>query len=1041
MTTKPTYEELEQKVKELEKQVVLHRQMGDELTSETEEPNHSMVLENPHLVDDRYSIKDLIDIEDLRKILETFSRATGFTTGFVEYPSQEILIATGWRDVCTKFHRAFPESVKHCKESNIYLTEQLKELKELSIKPCENGLVDGATPIVIKGKHLASLFTGQILFEKLDMAWFKKQAKVYGYDSDPYLEALKKVPVVNEDQFRNALSFLKELAVTIAETGLHNLELREKSSKLKKEIIDRKRVEEALKESEKKYRVLIENAGEVVLVAQNGRFKFANRKVFDLLGYKPEELMGKPFVDFIHPEDKVTVAERHIKRLDGVHLPGVYPFRVIDRSGETKWVEINAIRIEWEGKPSTLSFLADITERKQAEEALRESHKHYQLIVENISNVVWTMDMNFHNTFVSPSVYQQRGYTPEEVKNQPLSERMAPNSIEKVLNLYDEKLKLIEAGDSEGWKPIEFEIEQPCKDGSTIWTTNTVRFLPGPDKQPASLLGTTNDITERNRAEQALLESEEKFRLLSEQSLLAIGIIQDGNIKYANEMYSRITGYSLDEIYEWAPYDYAKTIYKEDLPFVMEQSRKKQTGDKDVSTNYQLRGFTKAKDIVCWDLYSKTVIYHGRPADLFMLVDITERIKSEKDKKELEKQLQNAQKMEAIGTLASGVAHDFNNLLMAIQGRTSTMLMNKDGSHPDFEQLKGIEDHVESAADLTKQLLGVALGGKYELKPTNLNHLIKKQNQIFGRTKKEIIIGEKYQVDLWPVEIDRGQIEQVILNLYLNAGHAMPGGGDLYVETKNVTLEEDHVKPFSAEPGRYVEISVADTGVGMDKTTLERIFDPFFTTKEIGRGTGLGLASVYGIIKNHGGFIKVYSEKGHGTNFNVYLPASEKEVIDEKAPVGDTLMGSETVLFVDDEDMIIEITEEMLKRLGYKVLTARSGKEAIKIYEEDSERIDIVVLDMIMPDMGGGDTYDGLKMLNPKVKVLLSSGYSIDGQATEILDRGCNGFIQKPFKMKKFSEKLRNILTRNCIKQVSILAEVKRANTCITHPFDITAQT
>jgi signal transduction histidine kinase/ActR/RegA family two-component response regulator len=369
-----------------------------------------------------------------------------------------------------------------------------------------------------------------------------------------------------------------------------------------------------------------------------------------------------------------------------------------------------------------------------------------------------------------------------------------------------------------------------------------------------------------------------------------------------------------------------------------------------------------------------------------------------------------AQKMEAIGTLAGGIAHDFNNLLMAIQGRISIMLMNKDSSHPDFGHLRGVEGHVESAADLTKQLLGFARGGKYEVKPTNLNELIEKQNRMFGRTKKEITIHGTYEENLWSVDVDRGQIEQALLNLYVNAWQAMAGGGNLYLETENATLDENYVKPFSIEPGRYVKISVTDTGVGMDKATQESIFDPFFTTKQMGRGTGLGLASVYGIIKNHGGFINVYSEKGHGTTFNIYLPASEKEVIEEKKSTEDILRGSETVLFVDDEDMIIEIAEELFEQLGYKVLTARSGREAIETYEKNKERIDIVILDMVMPDMSGGETYDRMKDIDPKVKVLLFSGYSIDGQATEILNRGCNRFIQKPFKMKELSQKLREVL-------------------------------
>jgi len=396
---------------------------------------------------------------------------------------------------------------------------------------------------------------------------------------------------------------------------------------------------------------------------------------------------------------------------------------------------------------------------------------------------------------------------------------------------------------------------------------------------------------------------------------------------------------------------------------------------------------------------------HGSISKLTVFRDVT-------DFRILEAQLQQAQKMEAMGTLAGGIAHDFNNLLMAIQGRASIMLMKKDSSHPDIRHLKGIEDNIESAADLTRQLLGFARGGRYEVRPTDLNELVKKQNRMFGRTKKEITIRGKYEENLRSVEVDRGQIEQVLLNLYVNAWQAMPGGGDLYLETENVALDQTDVKPFSIEPGEYVKISVTDTGIGMDKATREKIFEPFFTTKETGRGTGLGLASAYGIIKNHGGFINVYSEKGHGAVFNIYLPASEKEVIEQNKPAGDTLRGTETVLFVDDEDMIIEVAEELFEQLGYKVLTAGNGREAIETYEKNKERIDMVLLDMIMPDMSGGETYDKLKEINPDIKVLLASGYSMNGTATEIMDRGCNGFIQKPFKMKEFSQKLREILNQ-----------------------------
>jgi len=257
--------------------------------------------------------------------------------------------------------------------------------------------------------------------------------------------------------------------------------------------------------------------------------------------------------------------------------------------------------------------------------------------------------------------------------------------------------------------------------------------------------------------------------------------------------------------------------------------------------------------------------------------EVTERRLGEQEKERLEAQFQQAQKMEATGTLAGGIAHDFNNLLMAIQGNASLILLDKDSSHPDYARLKNIEQYIRDAANLTKQLLGFARAGKYELEPTNLNELLKKGSKMFGRTKKEITIHPKYQEGIWGVEVDRGQIEQVLMNLYINAWQAMPGGGDLYLETENVTLDKNYVKPFDAKPGRYVKIMVADTGVGMDEKRRQRIFDPFFTTKEMGRGTGLGLASAYGIVKNHGGIINAYSEKGGGATFSIYLPAKGAE--------------------------------------------------------------------------------------------------------------------------------------------------------------------
>ncbi|MBW1781456.1 MAG: response regulator [Deltaproteobacteria bacterium] len=390
--------------------------------------------------------------------------------------------------------------------------------------------------------------------------------------------------------------------------------------------------------------------------------------------------------------------------------------------------------------------------------------------------------------------------------------------------------------------------------------------------------------------------------------------------------------------------------------------------------------------------------------------DITDRKVAEAEKVNLEKKLMKAQKMKAIGTLAGGIAHDFNNLLMGIQGRSSLMLLDIESSHPHFEHLKGIEDYVLSASNLTRQLLGFAKGGKYDVKVIDLNHLIEMSSEMFGRTKKEIGIHLKLQPDLWTAEADEKQIEQVLLNLYINAGQAMLQGGNLHIQSENVRLTEDRANAYLVKPGKYVKLSVTDTGIGMDEATMQKVFDPFFTTKERERGTGLGLASAYGIVKNHDGVIDVYSERGKGATFIVYLPASEKAATPKKDSSEGLLKGAGTILLVDDEALIMDVGKLILEKLGYTVMVANGGQEALDLYRRTPDQIDLIILDMIMPDLSGGEAYDQLKAMNPHVKVILSSGYSADGRAKDILRRGCNGFIQKPFTIRALSQKIREIL-------------------------------
>jgi nitrogen-specific signal transduction histidine kinase len=391
--------------------------------------------------------------------------------------------------------------------------------------------------------------------------------------------------------------------------------------------------------------------------------------------------------------------------------------------------------------------------------------------------------------------------------------------------------------------------------------------------------------------------------------------------------------------------------------------------------------------------------------------DVSNRLQAEEERERLTTQIQQSQKMEAIGTLAGGIAHDFNNLLMGIQGNVSLILLDKEKGQREYEYLKNIENLVLRGSELTRQILGFARGGKYRVKPTDLNLLVGKTADMFSRTKREIATHQTYQPDLWSVDVDQGQIEQVLLNLFVNAWQAMPEGGDLYIATENIVLSlKDLDRSFDIVPGKYVRVSVTDTGIGMEKNIQGRIFEPFFTTKEVGRGTGLGLASAYGIVKNHNGMIRVYSEVGHGTTFRIYLPATSKPLQQEPAKKGRVMKGSGTILLVDDEPAVAAVGKDMVEKLGYRVLLAAGGEQAISIYRQHRKTIRLVILDMIMPGMSGGETYDRIKALNPDARVLLASGYSLNGQAAEFMKRGCNGFIQKPFNLRILSQKIRTII-------------------------------
>ncbi len=669
------------------------------------------------------------------------------------------------------------------------------------------------------------------------------------------------------------------------------------------------------------------------------------------------------------------------------------------------------------------------------------SREKYKSIFENIQDVYYEIDAKGNIIEISPSVYRIYKYSRRQLLGQ---------NMFKLYKNPEDRFQMLRHLNERG-RLVDYEVMLKAPDGRIIIASINCTLARDESGRPNRIIGSLRDITarkmaearlfkyknrleeivktrtsalekanadlraqiaQRHKTERALRRSKERYRnILASIQEAYFELDLSGRLTFVNQAALRVSGYAKsEEVIGMHHSQYTSPETAAKAKKIFEEIRR--TGKPAEIAHYTL--ITKDGRRRIMEVSASLITdSKGNPTGFRGVArDITDRIRNEREKKKLQSQLEQAQRIESIGTLAGGVAHDFNNLLMGIQGNVSLLLM-KIGPESGLRQyVEAIQDCVESGASLTSQLLGFARGGKYNVKPIDLNQVIDNSLRLFGRTRRSITISEHLQQDLWTVEADRSQIEQVLMNIYVNAWQAIEDTGEITVHSANVTLGPAAVRGHGVPPGRYVEIRIKDTGKGMPEEVCKRIFEPFFTTKQMGRGTGLGLASVFGIVKNHRGFLKVESSPGKGSVFTIYLPASpgrppETKPVPRKQKV---VGGSETIMVIDDEEYICEAFNDLLQAMGYQVIVCQKPQEALAVIKDRSKKIDLAIVDMVMPEMDGEELFDRAIQIRPELKVIIASGYTKDERVEAIVKRGAAGFIQKPFDPTTLSEVIREAL-------------------------------
>lgn len=635
---------------------------------------------------------------------------------------------------------------------------------------------------------------------------------------------------------------------------------------------------------------------------------------------------------------------------------------------------------------------------KERTERLLATEMRYTNLFEIANDAFFTIDRNYIFTSINSYGENLTGYSREDVAG-----KMCLLDIVRTddRDLVREKIQSVIAGQASTIGVVFRLVDRTGTEKIIEMHTSTLQE----GQTVTGILGIARDVTERRKLEEEVARTRDELQVLFNSITDGINVVdRDYNIIKANEGIARQRGVSVRDMTGHKCYE---TFYKRQKPCencLVDETFK--TGKAAFKTRERIRsdGTVVSADVFTFPIFD----HEGR------IIQVAEYSRDVTERKQLEQQLLQAQKMESVGVLAGGIAHDFNNLLSGILGYASLLKIKTREGDSLYKYADTIEQSAAKAARLTQQLLTFSRGGKYRTETVNINKITEETLQILERTiDKNIQIHKEFSPDIWDVEADPSQMEQVLLNICINARDAMPTGGVLTIKTENTALDEEPLADYpETVTGNYVKITISDTGTGIARDIQHKIFDPFFSTKDKSKGTGLGLSVVYGIVKNHGGFINLKSEPMKGTILDIYIPASTKKpaASGPDTLVRDSMGGHENILLIDDEKVVRDLGKEVLESYGYKVILASDGIEAISIYERQKDGIDLIILDMIMPRMGGIETFGQLQAIDPAVKIIVSSGYSLDGHYQTVLTKGAKGFIQKPYKIDNLTRMVRQVL-------------------------------